>query len=83
MVSTTTGEARHKVAPGSTCVAPFAPLAGGVVAGGQAKAFSTLTPMQGPHKVFGHMPAGRLAGTVRGPFKPTRCCLGGMPPLWV
>ena len=38
---------------------------------------NTLTSIQGFYRVFGSIPVGRLAGTIKGPFKSTRYCLEG------
>ena len=38
---------------------------------------NTLTSIQGFYMVFGSIPVGRLAGTIKDPFKSTRYCLEG------
>ena len=43
----------------------------------QHRVLNTLTSIQGFYRVFGSTPVGRLAGTIKGPFKSTRYCLEG------
>ena len=44
---------------------------------GDTELLNTLTSMQHFYSIFGHIPVGRLPGTIKGPFKAIRYYLGG------